>query len=279
MPKFELKPKPRSRSGFTLIELLVVIAIIAILAAMLLPALAAAKAKAKRIQCVSNLKQWGLCFHMYAGDNGDSMTPGWSDPSGTGMWMVAFRPYYSTDAIRFCPTTTITRDLLPGGNAYPTGPVDASKWAWGIYGTNDLAGQIPTWGFAGLGGSYGENGWMHNDKYNLTEATSYWRKLTLAGRSVNSPVFGDCLFEGTEPHETDTVPTGPGIQVLGAPAGNMSNFDIPRHTGRRPVDMTFVDGSVRQVGLREMWGLPWSQTYDINYSATIIWPAWIKNYQ
>jgi len=94
--------------GFTLIELLVVIAIIAILAAILFPVFAQARAKARAISCLSNLKQIGTAVNMYVQDFDETLPPGWTHgptdaQNGNQMWRMSLRPYiqkygHATDA-------------------------------------------------------------------------------------------------------------------------------------------------------------------------------------
>jgi prepilin-type N-terminal cleavage/methylation domain-containing protein len=275
----------KTRSGFTLIELLVVIAIIAILAAILLPALASAKQRAKRIEDVSNLRQWGMSFPMYASENNDSLPAGWYDPNG--MWMVALTPFIQGaqigGAICFCPSAADTmRSSLP--NFWVT--TSTTFLVWGIMGTNGYpvdssttpAGNTSNWGRPGMAGSYGFNGWMANEPSASASvdaaAPGYWKTITAAGKFAEAPLFSDCVWQGSNPTPEDPAPTSPGQCNVDA---SMASFCIPRHNGRNPIDMAFINGSVREAGLRELWTLPWSKNYDPTKVITL-WPVWLKGY-
>ena len=207
-------------------------------------------------------------------------------PPSMGDWSMALKPYINTNNnICLCPMATKLRSSLGAAGVYTT--VNVQNLAWGVMGSNGYA--VEPWGAPGLYGSYGINGWMYNpppvpaSDIPANEVGSFWRKLTPAltgpgGSPVsadNVPLFADCAYDGSQPLDTDQPTQQPNQQSI---TDDMSNYCITRHDGRTPVVISFLDSSVRPVGLRQLWRLNWSTTFDPNLQNSRIWPAWILSY-
>jgi prepilin-type N-terminal cleavage/methylation domain-containing protein/prepilin-type processing-associated H-X9-DG protein len=281
----------RSR-GFTLVELLVVISIIALLMAVLLPGLSAARRQAKNIKDMANLRQWGVMLTMFAQDNDGKLMVGWN---GGEMWTTTLMKYYKgSNDIALCPmaSTGFRSSSPPLFHFRGTDTVDQTFMPWGKFGVNGYPTNAAYGEKDGMYGSYGINGWVYDaldigvpGTYNTTGPPDtrayYWRNINVKNAST-VPLFGDCMYDGGTPEEGDKPSPVKGTELNAATGTDMSIYCLDRHQGG--INMTFMDGSVRKVGLKELWRLKWHRKFNTGLyhppsPSTAFWPTWMQGLQ
>jgi prepilin-type N-terminal cleavage/methylation domain-containing protein len=249
--------------GFTLIELLVVISVIALLMSILMPALNRVKLQAKTIACQGRQKQWSYIFSMYTNDNNGYFHDRPYGAEYDKMWPQFYQSYYSDPKMRCCPAAQ-NPDLNIGTFA-TWGSKEYSDPDWGWGGT-----WVPKEGFYG---SYGLSRYVLNKN-----EPDYWRK-TGVNNADKIPIFVDCQYVALNPTPNDSPP-----QIDGGRSNQMQYACINRHVEN--INGLFLDFSIRKIGLKELWTLRWSKTFDTAGVWTVAggairedWPLWMQNFK
>lgn len=254
------------RSGFTLIELLVVIAIIAILAAILFPVFAQAKAAAKSIAAVSNIKQLGTANHIYSADY-DDMTPmyEYTGPDGVAWYYGRIiHPYTKNAEILWDPATGVA----VSGGLETTGDwgMGASDNAWQLWHNLSLNGP-GMFGFwvSDPGGSYYSYGRNMSAQENIAERCMM---MTTADPRSNGPhgYYQFLNYTAYNPNYADSTDFWANLTIAASKRHRDGNVVVfaDSHAARVPSKKihTPEGGNATDFynspGVSEFWGYWWS---------------------
>lgn len=223
--------KVSRKTGFTLIELLVVIAIIAILAAILFPVFAQARAKARGISCLSNVKQVGTAFAMYVQDYDETTPAVWGrsgdcQPSGLNCsqeWWFGLFPYIKNIDLLYCPERT------------DGGPDDYNAYgqALGIK------------HFAGYGYNWGPIGWRGGGLLGIQLRNAAGQSY-INGKSLAAISFPAQMYSFGDTYDTPRMTVGIGFSCDSW--NGTANAQL-RHTGGQ-FNYAYVDGHAKSVKVR-----------------------------
>jgi len=226
---------PNNRAAFTLIELLVVIAIISIIAAILFPAFASAREKARRTMCLSNQRQIGLGIMQYVEDNDEAMpnaSHGAIGAGSTGVWMP-----YNTYPASATGSPPVAHDFnITGSGIYPY-----IKNAQVFTCPDDSQGQV-------TGDSYAYNSCLTTPD----QAIPLWPGKSLS--TVDKP--SDTLLI-TEEGNAPGISTNDGVLNMNNTGGTTPAFDYNGYSQRHDAGacVLLVDGHAKYYQYTKLLGL------------------------
>jgi len=293
------------RTAFTLVELLVVISIVALLMAILMPCLQRARNQAKAVACQGQLRQWGIVFSAYAGNNEgrlfpngldggiprDGIWPAVASPANESFWsiLMAFDPYFDEHhKMLLCPAATKLNESAQ------TLAHEGGRTLYGGTYTPYRTGKLWSWRMWRVGpvflASYGVNGWAvdYPSKYvsaggpgPVSPRSFYWEGTTPKHAS-QVPVFFDCRYTGAQP--VDGLCAPPAFEDQPPRWTELNLVVMNRHSGG--TNSLFLDWSVRKIGVKEPWTLKWHGEYDTvgpwtkhGGAEPEDWPQWMRRFK